>query len=562
MFLKSIQPVNYGPFSSPTRLDLDPQVTVLTGANDTGKSSMLRLVYQLCTPSANRTVEENEFNCDNLHNASELSWDRRPDFGAEVTFDLVPGYSNPYVTPAFHFNGELSARFGIAPVSGFIELLGFKRTDGQAPMLVGNRILAMPEAILLPPPAEVGNIINLTEPKPLEQKLLRLAFGSTFTFSQLQSLSGAAYLLQLRHATVRLNDLLTKAFPHSSLLQFNLSSDMGKREHLAVQLCDAHQGMTPLGYRGAGVRRVLAVLTALLGSNFDKGVFYILFDEPEASLHADSQHMLRRILEALGERPNVQVIFATHSPSMINTMRPHALRLLKRDVVGDKATSIVINKPYEANYFPIRTSLGITPADSLLFAPVTIIVEGGSEVIGLPLLLCKLARANAPGFETAENLLSQVHILDGIGDNYPFACELAKSQGAKPIIFLDGDKKRHLKQHRMEEKHPDVPIITLDEGEEFEQLVPEETYFQALAEEVGQPPDNISPSVFHSWEEKHSLPAKMVFTKRIDRWLGELGLVLDKPQVMKRAIELVETPGIKTGQLRGLMERVKQLLGG
>ena len=124
----------------------------------------------------------------------------------------------------------------------------------------------------------------------------------------------------------------------------------------------------------------------------------ILYDEPETSLHADSQHMLRRILEELGRDPMIQVIYVTHSPSMINTMRPGAIRLISRVESDGKATSIIENAAFDHNYIGVRSSLGITPADSLLYAPITVVVEGPTEVRCLPLVLKKLKDGGVSGF--------------------------------------------------------------------------------------------------------------------------------------------------------------------
>jgi ABC-type cobalamin/Fe3+-siderophores transport system ATPase subunit len=47
MFIESIQPLNYGPFSGSVTLHLEPDVTVLTGPNDVGKSSLLKLMSRV-----------------------------------------------------------------------------------------------------------------------------------------------------------------------------------------------------------------------------------------------------------------------------------------------------------------------------------------------------------------------------------------------------------------------------------------------------------------------------------------------------------------------------------
>jgi predicted ATP-dependent endonuclease of OLD family len=59
MILKRLVIENYGPFSSRTTLEVDDKVTILTGANDVGKSSILRLIQQICE---GKVITEDEVN--------------------------------------------------------------------------------------------------------------------------------------------------------------------------------------------------------------------------------------------------------------------------------------------------------------------------------------------------------------------------------------------------------------------------------------------------------------------------------------------------------------------
>ena len=48
MILKKLVIHGYGPFSTPTSIDIGENVTVFTGQNDVGKSSILRLIRLIC----------------------------------------------------------------------------------------------------------------------------------------------------------------------------------------------------------------------------------------------------------------------------------------------------------------------------------------------------------------------------------------------------------------------------------------------------------------------------------------------------------------------------------
>jgi predicted ATP-dependent endonuclease of OLD family len=265
----------------------------------------------------------------------------------------------------------------------------------------------------------------------------------------------------------------------------------------------------------------------------------------------------------MAQKKNIQVVYATHSSSMINTMRPSSLRVLRRTNIGERATSEIVDRVGDGNFIAVRSSLGITAADSLLFAPVTIIVEGATEVYGLPLALRRLNESEVNGFEDVPKVLGLVHLLDGCGDEFEYLCRLAKSQGTKPIIFLDGDK--HKRVPKLRTQHSDVPVIQLTDNEEFEQLVPTEVYFEALrlvtAEFVEIDNEKLTADCFRDWETTVKLAPQMAFSKKIDRWLGDaFGISLEKPRTMKRALEIVDPNQINPEPFKRLIFEARKLL--
>ena len=243
---------------------------------------------------------------------------------------------------------------------------------------------------------------------------------------------------------------------------------------------------------------------------------------------------------------------------MINTLRPQSVRILERSRVNDKAVSLFVNKAHQGNYMLVRSSLGISPADSLLYAPITIIAEGATEIQCLPLLLKKLSDKGVIDPGTLDTLLSQTHVLDGEGSSIEYMCRLAKSQNALPVVFLDGDKQADVQ--KVKDKHPEVPVIDLGNGVEFENLVPKAKYIQAVGEVLEDDTGDICEAKFIEWEKKSQLRPSLMFSKRVERWLSdEYDKALYKPLVMRKAIELTEVSEIQTKAIEELFAAMKQV---
>jgi predicted ATPase len=94
VILKEIEPLHFGPFRPGTKLLVDPEVTVITGQNDTGKSSLLRLIRLVCRREA---ATEADYNCFRIGEFKE-KWDRDPEIGAYITFEISKDWG-PYFNP-------------------------------------------------------------------------------------------------------------------------------------------------------------------------------------------------------------------------------------------------------------------------------------------------------------------------------------------------------------------------------------------------------------------------------------------------------------------------------
>ena len=137
-------------------------------------------------------------------------------------------------------------------------------------------------------------------------------------------------------------------------------------------------------------------------------------------------------------------------------------------------------------------------------------------------------------------------------------CRLAKSQNGKPVVFLDGDKRADLK--KVNESHPDVSVILLQDGTEFEEVLPRAKYIEAAAAVLEDANRTLCDSAFLEWEAAAELRPSIMFSKRVERCTSdEFDKPHYKPLVMRKAIELTDVAEIKAEPFKQLLEAMKQV---
>jgi predicted ATP-dependent endonuclease of OLD family len=157
-----------------------------------------------------------------------------------------------------------------------------------------------------------------------------------------------------------------------------------------------------------------------------------LIDEPGIFLHPLGQKDLLSYLEQLGDKN--QVIYSTHSPFMVNRLKPNSVRVVEKD---SKKGTIVNNKSYSANWRPLRTSLGMVLSDSFYFADKTLVVEGVEDQIYLTALINYLYKNNIyPNIDA--NLLSIIS--SGGASEMPSVTRIVIDEKRPVAALIDGDR--------------------------------------------------------------------------------------------------------------------------
>jgi len=123
--------------------------------------------------------------------------------------------------------------------------------------------------------------------------------------------------------------------------------------------------------RSLGFRWYLSFYVNFITQTFEaKANEYIfLIDEPGIHLHPGGQKDLLKVFEDLAVKN--QVIYTTHSPFLIDRAHPERVFL----VIKDKQGTRVDTKAYRENWKPLRNQIDLVPGDLFFFSNPSLILE-------------------------------------------------------------------------------------------------------------------------------------------------------------------------------------------
>ncbi|MDZ7290490.1 MAG: AAA family ATPase [candidate division KSB1 bacterium] len=123
--------------------------------------------------------------------------------------------------------------------------------------------------------------------------------------------------------------------------------------------------------RSLGFRWYLSFYINFIAQTFDARTneYFFLIDEPGIHLHPAGQKDLAKIMEELAIKN--QLVYTTHSPFMINREYPERVRLVSKDKDGTRVDS----EAYRENWKPLRSSIGLMVGDLFFFSERGVMIE-------------------------------------------------------------------------------------------------------------------------------------------------------------------------------------------
>lgn len=402
MYISSVAIENFRTFKEKTVFHFNPEVTVLIGENDCGKSTVMDAIrYVLGTTDQTwQRVELSDYYQENTQNEihitvvfSDLTVEEKAAFMECLTYTkdeeiLILNWTAKYLT-------------NVKPHRTFISLNCGRNADISAPS------------------AEARELLRVTYLKPLRDAQAQMKSGRSSRLAQILSsipdlnsgereykegmdittlsLAGIFDLsnhLLANHEKIKgvnqgiSNILNTELMLNNDAVktEITVSGDGNtdeKKIHSLLEKLDLNiQKDSALNYGnvGLGTSNLMSMACEMLLNQDDHECStFMLIEEPEAHIHAQRQLKLIQSMQRKGK--NQQIILTTHSPLLASVVELNNLLLIQnRKAFSMRAGETLLDS---SDYKYLERYLDATKAN-LFFARGVIIVEGPGEALLVP----------------------------------------------------------------------------------------------------------------------------------------------------------------------------------
>jgi predicted ATP-dependent endonuclease of OLD family len=342
---------------------VDPKITVLIGANESGKTNILRALesfnsdtpfdssltcqyseyyYQGKCPEI--LIEFTQFTKDNRQKLVRFS-EAFKDVESFVVKKEGPDLSNYHVLVGDN-------NVPVADMRKFLSVL--------------PKILFFDDIPLLKNQVEIDDLLNGHEAFATERNLLKIGglqdnfeiiFEDSTRGRRASEEAGRLITEQIRRVWSQEPTIEIKLNVNGRVLYIDISDD--------TTVFDTPES------RSLGFRWYLSFYINFIAKTFEAKAneYFFLIDEPGIHLHPAGQKDLTRVLEDLAVKN--QLMYTTHSPFMINREFPERVRLVRKDKEGTKIDS----NAYRENWKPLRTQIGLTVGDLFFFSDTGLLLE-------------------------------------------------------------------------------------------------------------------------------------------------------------------------------------------
>lgn len=350
-------------------LPIEPKITVMIGANEGGKTNILRAVESFKTD----ITFTNSLTCQ----YSDYYYQGKcPEIMLEFT--QLSRENRRYLIPLSELfkdaesfsvskDGPELNNYHIFVNNEEIQVPNMKRLLDYLP-----KILYFDNISLIKNRVELNNLLNGDKNFTTERNLLKIG-GLQNNFEVLFEDSTRG-----RRASEEAGRLITQqirqVWSQEPTIEIKLNVN-GKV--LYIDISDGTTVYDTPESRSLGFRWYLSFYINFIAQTFEAKAneYFFLLDEPGIHLHPAGQKDLAKVMEDLSLKN--QLVFTTHSPFMINRQYPKRVRLISKGREGTKVDA----RAYRENWKPLRRSIGLMIGDLFFFNDSSLIVEVPSKKV-------------------------------------------------------------------------------------------------------------------------------------------------------------------------------------
>lgn len=343
-------------------LDLDNNITVLIGPNESGKTNILKAIEHFkpeCPLTTDLTCQFSPFYDNN----------KTP----QISLELTNFTRDEQAKLGKLFDGFKTADRLILRREG-PEPKDYKIQSNSKILSIGDiqpffkflpKILYFEDISVLRDRIDIDSLMNTSKDSMTEKNLLKIGGVDDVPVIFEDSTRGRRVAEEAgREITRRIREVWTQEPSLEIKLRVN-----GK--FLYIDFSDATRVYDTPETRSRGFLWYLSFyINFIAATNAAKANEYLfLFDEPGVHLHPSGQKDLSHLLDELSVKN--QLIYTTHSPFMINREYPERVKLVNKDPKGTQ----VDNESYRENWKPLRDSIGLTVGDLFFFHNKSIVLD-------------------------------------------------------------------------------------------------------------------------------------------------------------------------------------------
>ena len=351
------------------QLPVDPKVTVMIGANESGKTNTLRSIeaFRLGSPFSNsQTCQYSDYYYQGKSPEITMEFSN---LSRENRRNLLPVSEIFKDVERFCVmkNGPELTDYHLLVNNEEIQGTNMKRLLDYLP-----KLLYFDNISLIKNRVDLNTLLNGDKNHTTERNLLKIG-GLQNNFEMIFEDSTRG-----RRASEEASRLITqqirRVWSQEPTIEIKLNVN-GKV--LYIDISDGTTVYDTPESRSLGFRWYLSFYINFIAQTFEAKAneYFFLLDEPGIHLHPAGQKDLTKVMEDLAIKN--QLVFTTHSPFMINREFPQRVRLVSKGREGTKIDS----RAYRDNWKPLRRSIGLMLGDLFFFNDSGLIVEVPSKKI-------------------------------------------------------------------------------------------------------------------------------------------------------------------------------------